>query len=105
MLTRPCRHNKPFLLSMANAGPNTNGSQYIPPPFPQSQGVLAESSFRFFITFINTPHLDGRHVVFGEVADEESKAIVRKMEEHGDGGRGDGKTKGTMFIESCGEEK
>jgi peptidyl-prolyl cis-trans isomerase A (cyclophilin A) len=52
--------SKPYLLAMANAGPGTNGSQ-------------------FFITVGPTPHLNRRHTIFGEVADQASRDVVDKI--------------------------
>ena len=73
------KHDRPFLLSMANAGPNTNGSQ-------------------FFITTVPTPWLDGKHVVFGEVT--EGSHVVQAIEARGSGS---GQTRGKIVIEDCGQ--
>uniref|UniRef100_A0A7S4RBH7 Peptidyl-prolyl cis-trans isomerase n=1 Tax=Alexandrium monilatum TaxID=311494 RepID=A0A7S4RBH7_9DINO len=71
-------HTKPGLLSMANAGPNTNGSQ-------------------FFITTAVTSHLDGKHTVFGEVI--EGMSVVEKMEAVG---TQSGRTLTEVKIQDCG---
>ncbi|EER34520.1 peptidyl-prolyl cis-trans isomerase [Candida tropicalis MYA-3404] len=75
------RHDRPGLLSMANAGPNTNGSQ-------------------FFITTVPCPWLDGKHVVFGEVID--GYDVVKKIEGLGSPS---GKPAAKIVIEESGEVK
>ena len=73
------KHTKEGMLSMANAGPNTNGSQ-------------------FFITTVACPWLDGAHTVYGEVV--EGINIVKEMEKLG---TADGKPKKSIKIEDCGQ--
>ena len=73
------RHGKPGLLSMANSGPNSNGSQ-------------------FFITTVVTSWLDGKHVVFGEVVD--GMDVVKAIEAVGSG---NGTPSQTVTIVKSGE--
>ncbi|GGV82314.1 peptidylprolyl isomerase [Streptomyces gelaticus] len=74
------KHTKPGQLSMANAGPNSNGSQ-------------------FFITTIVTSWLDGKHVVFGEVDDEAGMELVKKIEALGSQS---GRPSAKITIADCG---
>jgi cyclophilin family peptidyl-prolyl cis-trans isomerase len=69
------KHDKPGLLSMANAGAGTDGSQ-------------------FFLTFVATPHLDGKHTIFGEVV--EGQGTLRELEARGSQ---TGKTSERLVIE------
>ncbi|CEP10449.1 hypothetical protein [Parasitella parasitica] len=75
------KHDKPGLLSMANAGKNTNGSQ-------------------FFITTIVTTWLDGAHVVFGEVV--EGMDVVNTISKLGSAS---GKVSKTVTIDNCGTQE
>jgi peptidylprolyl isomerase len=73
------KHNTPGLLSMANAGPNTNGSQ-------------------FFITTVPCPWLDGKHTVFGKLI--QGQDVLKTLESFGSQS---GKPKAKVTIDDCGE--
>ena len=72
------RHDRPGLLSMANAGPNTDGSQ-------------------FFLTFVPTPHLDDNHTIFGEIVD--GSETMQKLEAAGT--QGGGQPTRTLTIQTA----
>jgi cyclophilin family peptidyl-prolyl cis-trans isomerase len=74
-------HSTPGTLAMANSGPDTNASQ-------------------FYITCVETPWLDGLHVVFGRTIDEESIRVLQKMEACG---AKSGRTSVPIVICECGE--
>lgn len=75
------KHTKPGLLSMANAGPNTNGSQ-VRSHASMTIKPLAHAYWpKFFITTVVTSWLDGKHVVFGEVV--EGMDVVKEIERAG----------------------
>merc|ERR1712228_259877 len=75
------KHEGRGILSMANAGKNTNGSQ-------------------FFLCFTDTPHLDGAHVVFGKCVGEDSMKVLDILESVGSNS---GKTKCDVWIHDCGQ--
>jgi len=110
------KHDKPFLLSMANAGPGTNGCMYSKECsgpssffFCMEEGIDRKLTYfspfffllaQFFITTVPTPHLDNKHVVFGKVL--KGTSVVREIERTATNSSSSAPLK-PVIIDDCGE--
>ncbi len=90
------KHDKPFLLSMANSGP---GKVHFTQTLKARLTFSGTNGSQFFVTTVPTPHLDGKHVVFGEVIN--GKNIIRKIENLPT--QSDKPSGGDVVVADCGQ--